>query len=208
MNAGKTRGDVVLLVADKDIEAGFRALLNRPEAFGIKRVKFDIYPHRRHDPGVFKHAADFLRIFTSDFKHAIAVFDREGCGSEDDADTLARRVETDLTRSGWEGRAKAIVLDPELEVWIWGDSPHVASVLGWEGSSVRAMLNDIGHLPDTGVKPDRPKEAMEAALRRKGVPKSSSLYKQLAEKVSLRRCSDPAFGRFKSILQEWFPLQS
>ena len=30
-------------------------------------------------------------------------------------------VETDLSRNGWADRTKAIVIDPELEVWVWGD---------------------------------------------------------------------------------------
>ena len=55
------------------------------------------------------------------------------------------------------------------------------------------------------VKPARPKEAFEAALREARKPRSASLYQQIAERVSLRRCTDTAFLELKSILNNWFP---
>ena len=33
------------------------------------------------------------------------------------------------------------------------------------------------------------------------------LKKQVAEQVSLRRCTDPSFRRFLSALRDWFPLE-
>jgi hypothetical protein len=33
-----------------------------------------------------------------------------------------------LFTSGWENRAAAVVLDPELEIWVWSDSPEVEAV--------------------------------------------------------------------------------
>ena len=45
---------------------------------------------------------------------------------------IQEEVEIGLTRNGWEGRSKAIVIDPELEVWVWSRSPIVAEVLGWD----------------------------------------------------------------------------
>ena len=54
-------------------------------------------------------------------------------------------------------------------------------------------------------KPVRPKEAAEAALRKVRRPRSSNIYRKLAEVVSLQLCTDPAFLKLKSILQNWFP---
>jgi hypothetical protein len=45
---------------------------------------------------------------------------------------------------------------------------------------------------------------MEAALRHLRRPRSSSIYAQLAERVGLERCMDPAFIRLKEVLQSWF----
>lgn len=38
----------------------------------------------------------------------------------------------------------------------------------------------------------------------KGIPRSSSIYQDIAERVSVNRCQDPSFLRFKTILQNWF----
>jgi len=115
------------------------------------------------------------------------------------------KVEDDLAHHGWRNRAKAIVLDPELEAWVWSESPHVGGALGWEDTSTQAILEAIDHAPPSGVKPAKPKEAMEKALRMKGIPRSSSIYGQLASSVGLSRCTDPAFLRLRGILLEWFP---
>jgi hypothetical protein len=45
---------------------------------------------------------------------------------------------------------------------------------------------------------------MEAALREVRIPRSSSLYGQLAEKVGLQRCADESFRRFGNVLVSWF----
>jgi hypothetical protein len=43
--------DLVLLVADKNIEHGLRGLLSRPQALGIRSVTSKTYVHPQRDPG-------------------------------------------------------------------------------------------------------------------------------------------------------------
>ncbi len=59
-------------------------------------------------------------------------------------------------------------------------------------------------LKDPLGKPPRPKELTESLLREKRIPRSSSLYCQLAAKVSLKHCHDRAFNKLRETLQEWF----
>jgi hypothetical protein len=110
------------------------------------------------------------------------------------------------------------VIDPELEVWVWSNSPRVADVLGWQGRSrelnewlrtttIRIGKQEREYLKEGETKPVRPKEAMEAALREVRKPRSSANFRQMAEKVSLEKCQDPAFRRLKSTLQQWFPVR-
>ena len=54
----------------------------------------------------------------------------ENCNCDENLETEA---EQRLSSSGWDDRAVAIVLDPELEIWVWSDSPEVDDVLGWRG---------------------------------------------------------------------------
>src|SRR6185295_7232051 len=82
-------------------------------------------------------------------------------------------------RSGWmKADVVPIVLDPELETWIWQDSPIVESVVGYSGSSLRRELAASGAWPLDLPKPPRPKETLEAELRRNRIPRSSALYRK------------------------------
>jgi hypothetical protein len=135
------------------------------------------------------------------------MFDRDGCGSQDSRGKLEEAVEYRLTQNGWGDRSAAIVIEPELENWIWSDSPHVAESLGWIGhrEDVRDWLQSRGELVPGASKPARPKEAMENVLRQTKRPRSSTVYESLARKVGLATCRDEAFAKLRSILQKWFP---
>jgi hypothetical protein len=208
VNASRRKRDVVFLVADRNIEAAVDALLSRPVSLAIRPVEAVIRTHPDKDPGCYLGAHDFLRAFPDLYAHAIVIFDREGCGKEDESrETLEADVEDRLARNGWAGRARTVVIDPELESWVWSDSPEVDNVLGWSGRSprLRRWLTEGGFLREDEVKPARPKEAMEAALRLVRKPRSSVMYRELAERVSLRRCTDSAFQKLITTLQTWFP---
>lgn len=63
-----------------------------------------------------------------------------------------------------------------------------------------SIMTDVG-----AIKPHAPKEAMEAVLRLARLPRSAARYRQLAEKISLDRCSDETFRKLRTTLQTWFP---
>lgn len=200
--------DLVLLVADRNMEFTLRGLLGRPEALAIRPVAFDLYVHPRHDPGCLHEAHDFLRPLSRDYKYAMVLFDHQGCGREDDPpEVLSTSVKERLARSGWDQRADVVILAPELEVWVWSASPHVETCLGWvdRQPSLRDWLAEAGHWPPGTPKPPQPKEAMEAALRQVRKPRSSAIYLELAQQVSLQGHDEPAFLRLAAALRRWFP---
>ena len=97
------------------------------------------------------------------------------------------------------------MIEPELDVWVWGADNAVEAIIEWPaGKSVRERLRERGFKFEGNDKPTRPKEALEAALRIPGLPRSSALYQSIAEKISLRRCGDEAFIRLRKQLLEWF----
>lgn len=201
------RQDLILLVADSNQEHTVKGLLSRPQALGIRKVRFNVARHPERDPGCLLRASEFLRPFRERYHHAMVLLDREGSGREG---SLRRELERELEErltADWDDRAAAIVLDPELEIWLWSDSPHVDDVLGWQGRSpdLRSFLVERSLLAAGESKPSRPKEALEKVLRSVRKPRSSALYKQLAERVSFKRCVDPAFQRFCKTLQGWYP---
>jgi len=201
--------DLVVLVADKNMEHTIKGLLGRPKSLGIRSIMYDLFIHPRRDPGCLNEAHEFLRPLAGGYEHALVLFDREGCGREKEGpDILANRVQEHLARNGRRARAEAVVLDPELEAWVWSSSPHVDVCLGWaeHDPPLRDWLIAIGHWPPERPKPPRPKETMEAALRQVRKPRSSAIYLELAQTVSLQGHSEPAFRRFTDALQGWFSL--
>ncbi len=199
--------DLVVLAADKNIEFAIRGLLSRRRSLGIRVIDYDLHVHPAHDPGCLRQCDSFLRSFSRSHRFAIVVFDREGCGREQLSRLeLETEVEGCLDSSGWKNRAAAIVLDPELEIWVWSDSPHVDVVLGWADQEVdlRAWLSENAYWKRDDAKPHAPKDSLEAVLRKVRKPRSSALYQLLAQKVGLARCTDAAFVKLKATLRSWF----
>jgi hypothetical protein len=201
--------DLVVLVADKDIQATIEGLLSRNESLGIRKISFDLYPHLHRDPGCRSESHHFLIPFHTNYSYAIVVFDHDGCGREgQSSQEIESEVERLLAIHGWENRSIALALDPELEIWVWSNSPHVSEALGWtEGQAqLSEWLIQKSYLQQGQIKPRMPKEAMEEVLRKTKKPRSSSIYMELARKVSFQRCIDPSFLKLKTTLQRWFPL--
>lgn len=204
--------DLVVLFADKDAEVVMNTLLReRTQALGIRAVHSKIIRDTRRDPGVYLHAQDLLRPYQRQAAYALVMLDREGSGRE--ARMSAEEIEEELThrllQSGWQTpqgqpRVAVIVLDPELEIWVWSQSPHVPAALGLDENSLANVLQSFHRLPNG--KPERPKEAMLAALRTAKKPFSPDIFKELAQKVTLRS-REHAFNKLRHTLQTWFPLQ-
>lgn len=197
--------DLVLLVADKNAHFALKGALERPDALGIRPVTFDFIVHPEHDPGVLKTGPDIVGLARQRFSHALLVMDFEGSGSADDALALESRLDSRL-QAAWQHRAKAIVIEPEVDVWMWGSDNAIRDAVEWPHSgSIREWLGLNGFEFQANDKPLRPKESLEAVLKEANQPRSSALYQQIASKISLRRCTDSAFHRLRQQLIHWFP---
>jgi len=202
--------DLVVLVPGKDEEQALTGLLtSRTGSLSIRQPAFRILRHPRRDNGCYREADQVLQPLQAQARHALVVFDHEGSGQEGVAPhDLAAEVKGRLTRSGWGDRCEAVVIVPELEAWVWSESPHLGKTLGWSGRkpNLREWLRERGSWPAGKAKPPRPKEAVEAATRAVRLPRSSAIYRQLAENVSIERCQDASFLQLVAILRRWFPL--
>lgn len=206
MTGGIMPKDLIVLVADKNMEATFKGLLSRNYSLGIKQITFDVFVHPNKDPGCRGESDRFLQSFINQYLYGLVVFDREGCGSDQSRDELERRVESRLALVGWENRSIAIVLDPELEIWLWNRSPHVEEALGWRGQNqpLRSWLIMNGLLVEGNSKPTRPKETLEYVLRKVKKPRSSAIYMQIALNASLEGHQEPAFTKLRDTFRIWF----
>jgi hypothetical protein len=202
--------DLVVLVSCKNSEHAIKGILSRTDALGIRHITYDVHINSKRDPVCLRISHDILRLYLNRFSYALVLFDREGCGQERrfSRELLEKRVETLLSKNGWGTHAAAIVIDPELDIWVWSDSPHVDNILGWRGRQpdLRSWLMQQGVITNLNDKPSSPKEVLETVLKITHKPRSSSMYKNLAKVVGLRHCIDPAFIKLKITLRNWFPL--
>lgn len=202
---------LVILLADLDMENTMKSLLKRLTQSGLcshEASDYTITRHPNRDPGCYKEATDFLRQFLKTHQYALVIFDYHGSGEEGRKTSLEieLEVENNLSINGWDDRCCAIVPAPELEIWVWSDSPHVAQELGWKRQdiSIREWLIQKGLITNDQVKPRDPKGSMHAVLREALKPVSPMIFSNLAEKVSLNKCTDRAFIKLKDALQRWF----
>src|SRR3954463_12022962 len=106
MSADLRRKDLILLVADKNMEASLKGLLSRFQALGVRQVIFDLYVHPDRDPGCLLRGHDFLRPFASLYERTLVLLDRSGCGREAaERSVLESQLEGRLRQAGWEDRA-------------------------------------------------------------------------------------------------------
>jgi hypothetical protein len=200
--------DLVVLTPGKDDEFTLRGLFTRPQALDIRPVEARFLIHPERDPGCYRRPQDVLRPLASQYSHALVMFDREGSGVERSgaAPDMEREVENLLGRNGWGGRVRCIVIEPELEIWVWANSRQVDECLGWANRqlSLRQWLEENGWLQPNQIKPSRPKEAMQATMREVGKQRSAAVFEALASRVSFQNCEDEAFGRLLSCLRGWF----
>lgn len=200
--------DLIVVVADLDAKQTIEQLLQRPQSLGIRPIQATVDRYVKRDSGCCRTSHEYLRPFVRQFDHAMVVFDHDGSGKESlTRDDIEATVEQELAKNGWNGRSAAIVITPELEAWVWSNSPEVDKALGWQGHTptLRSWLSDEGHLTEKAPKPNDPKQAMKDALLKANKKPSPAIFRELARNVGTGRCVDPAFLKFKATLQAWFP---
>ena len=199
------------------MEGVIRAVLDRPEALGIVAPAYRVIRHPEKDPGVLRRGPELVADSLAGERDVLVLMDRDGSGA---ATESAREIERDLeTRLGKRvpgGRRRAVVIEPELDVWMWATEAAMRTALEWTrpGGIRDWAAAHLGTDFDERGKPVRtdattgPKEVLEGVLRAIGIPRSGSLYRQIAGTTSLKNCADPAFVRLRDTLRAWYGFDS
>jgi hypothetical protein len=203
-----TKRDVVFLVADGAMEQlllGFLGRVQCHESLGCSPFAFDpkedVVVAPTKDPGVCGTARELLRPYENSHERAVVMLDAEWEGSPG-AEAIRARIKAMLT-GAWEQFA-VVVIEPELEAWIWQDNPHVGVAFKCR-SDVREVLRHSGYWPDGELKPPDPKAALHHLRRHHRADRSNAAFRRLAAHVSVKGCVDPAFGHLLGALRVWFP---
>lgn len=205
--------DCIFLLADKNMEAAFVGFLTREQfhhSLGIQHFDFDpaqdiIVDESGNDPGIYNRAHELIRPYQKSHLHAVIVLDNAWSGSPG-VEKIRKHISNNMLQSGWEdGYFVVIVIDPELEVWILQDNANVETALRFKQDiSLRQWLEKRGLWDVASPKPADPKKAVEAILKASKTPRSSAIYKQITNTISVKRCLDPAFQLLCQTMQQWF----
>lgn len=211
--------DCLFLVADGamgSVVDGFLSKGHLEGRLGCRQFEFDFDEDVLESPrlglgadgGIHKHCHRMLQEngYMETHEKLVVMCDQQ-FGSERPAEEVRNEILEALRRNGWgDCRADVVVIDPELEVWIWQDSPHVEQVLGYSGAgSLRDELKHGGEWPEGNDKPCHPKELIQQLCRKYRTPYSSAIYREISELVSVKQCKDPAFQQLVATLRFWFP---
>lgn len=206
--------DCIFLLADSNMEAAFRGFFARdalPERLGTGPFRFDpredlVVAAGDNDPGLYTRGHELLRPYQRTHRHAIVAIDAAWDGTPGAA-AIRNDLTAHISGTGWpDGSFKVIVIDPELEAWIWQKNPHVARAFGFNGEQAMLAVSEVQTAwPHGQQKPNQPKETLEAVLRKQDIPRSSAIYEEISARVSANHCTDLSFCEMRDTLQHWFP---
>jgi hypothetical protein len=161
------------------------------------------------DGGIHRRAHELLRPYIRSHQNALVILDKN-FGAQLPASVVREEIISNLVHNGWPTTCvEVVVIDPELEVWLWQrGNPHIARAFRYNDSvSLEEFLGAEGLWPAAALKPVRPKEAARLLLRRYRAGVQMVVYARIVENISVSGCQDAAFGHLLSALQRWFPVE-
>jgi hypothetical protein len=202
--------DLIFLVADGSMEQLVRGFFGQPmchRKLGCGRFTVepaDIIVASRRDPEVYGLAHELLRPYVATHRRAVVMLDTAWEGSPGPK-KIQKQIASYIERE-WDEFA-VVVLDPELEAWVWQDNPNLAAALGCP-PDFRQILARSGHWPVGRTKPADPKDALEHLRLHYRADRSKAVFHRVASRVSVKNCVDPAFQQLRDTLRDWFPEET
>jgi hypothetical protein len=161
------------------------------------------------DGGIHRRAHELLRRFLHSHQNAVVMLDKN-FGGRLPAAVVRGEILHNLLHNGWSAECvEVVVIDPELEVWLWQrGNLHVTRAFRYNGPvSLESFLEAAGFWSTTASKPARPKEAARLLIRQYNAGVPMVVYSRIIENISVRGCQDPAFNLLASALRRWFPTE-
>ncbi len=207
--------ELVILTADGTMNAVVAAFFSRANWHTtLGCAEFGIWPEQDifNEPGktdgtVHKRAHQILRPYLNTHRRALVLLDWQ-FGGEYPAEQVHDEILTNLRRCGWDDRCEVVVIDPELEVWLWQDKPQIAQAVRFKDGGLRAHLRDQGLWPDGQPKPSDPKQVLQDLIRNHRAGAPMAVYTKIARSIGVSGCQDASFEHFRATLQTWFPAEA
>ena len=213
--------DVIFHLADEHMEKGLKAFFSRDDwHYAMACRKVDINTEGDADilrvpgctdGGTWKHAAENLVPFREKYTRAVIILDAD-FEPHPGADVLQRDVTADMLASGWAAeRFAVVVIQPELEAWLWAPNINVALAFGHKDfDQLRGALEKEKLWNPGEPKPHDIKRARDRAARLGGKKTGGPIFKGVFNAISkkaLDRCVEPGFQVMRAAMQAWFPVE-
>lgn len=213
--------DIIFHLADAHMEAGFRAFFARDNwhhVLGCSRFEIDPESERDinrrggyTDGGIWKHAHSNILPFKDDYRYAVIVLDAD-FEPHPGVETLRADITKNMLGAGWaEGSFCVVVIDKELEAWLWAPNVNVAKAFGHNDFEQMREALAQRNLWDAGApKPNDLKAARNLAARLGGKRTGGPIFRGVFEGISKRACDlcqENGFITMRTALQTWFPTE-
>ncbi len=134
--------DLFFLVADSNMEYAIRGFFERGathQILGCRPFEFDpgrdrdiVVAAGDNDPGLYVRANEWLKARATGYRHVVVMIDAEWEGSPG-AEAIRNKLGKHIEDAGWAAAdGLGLVLEPEVDIWLWSDSPHSATTMGWD----------------------------------------------------------------------------
>ena len=198
--------DLVVLAADGTIQRTIQTLLEeRRDSLGISALTVDFQTHRHRDSGCRTAPGEVINPLRNRYAKGMVVFDFHGSGERQrTAVELEADLEQELRNAGWgPDGITVMVIEPELEAWVFGaSSRQLERLVDWsQPTPISSWLELSGYVNPPEFKPSDPQSAFDEMLKLQGKRRSRRLFADLSRTVSLARCQDRAFNKFRAALQ-------
>jgi hypothetical protein len=119
--------DLLVYTADADAMAVMTAILARPLSLGIREITYDVKRHPGRDSGMYQTGAELARFEKGKYRKVLLMWDHHGSGRDhlETPEACVSAVERKLDDITWSGHRSAVVIDPELEEWLWHNTTSV-----------------------------------------------------------------------------------
>ena len=206
--------DLIIRVADADMERFLHAILNKPKALGIRPIQFDIERNTdaRGDSGMRANGVELTRMDKDDYHKEVLMWDYQGCGHEHkkSAQIVATETQDHLDRISWQDNSAVIIIEPELERWLWYCEQAIAAHLQKTVTELQQWSETYANQQNMSLadlKESDPKGLFVyivcTRLRRTRTPRN---YEQIGKHASIKNLQTcESFRQFIKTLQTWFP---
>jgi len=206
------RVDLLAFVADADLLAVMEEVLARPAELGAGAFTFKVDRHTGRDPGMVKDGPELVRMRKAEAERCVLIWDHQGSGWEarHTASESRIRIIDKLERFTWKDCSDALVLEPELEEWLWRDPPSIARHLEVEPANFDAWVDAFAgkqRLSATTAKTTCPKELLYHVFKSRWnrQPRPGD-YRAIAKLADLSGWGHSAsFSSLLGVLVRWFP---